>query len=318
MIALVASLAAAAAAAAVGGVLLQTDGQATPSSQPARPTGRPPLLLDLGVRTDREARDLRRGETLVADGQRAQAAAIFERYPSTEGRVGLALARWPDGSVAALRRLAAEHPRSALVRLNLGFALFWSGARAQAVEQWREAERLEPDTLSAVRADDLLHPNTPRGRPVFVPSRPFSERIASLSANRQLAELAAAAAEGGAAEKLQYGVVLQRLGRPLSARRVYDEAASLAPNDPEALVAAAVGRYDKDDPAAAFSRLGPLARRFPDVPTVRFHLGLLLLWTGAVDEAKEQLERAEAIDPTDPLAREANRFLTRLADAGTD
>jgi tetratricopeptide (TPR) repeat protein len=318
MIALVLSLCAAAVVAVVGGVLLQTDGNASPAGAPARPAGEPPLLLDLGVRTDREARDLRRGETLVADGQRTRAAAVFERYPSTEGRVGLALARWPQGSVAALRRLADEHPRSALVRLNLGFALFWSGAREQAVEQWRQAERLEPDTLSAVRADDLLHPNTPRGRPVFVPSQPFPERIASLPADRQLTELAAAAADGGAIEKLQYGVVLQRLGRPLSARRVYDQAAALAPTDPEALVAAAVGRYDKDEPAAAFSRLGPLARRFPDAPTVRFHLGLLLLWTGAIDEAKEQLGRAAAIDPTDPLAREAKRFLTRLADAGTD
>lgn len=318
MIALVLSLCAAAAVVVVGGVLLQTDGDASPAREPARPAGKPPLLLDLGVRTDREARDLRRGESLVADGKRAQAAAIFQRYRSTEGRVGLALARWPQGSVAALRRLAADHPRSALVRLNLGFALFWSGAREQAVEQWREAERLEPDTLSAVRADDLLHPNTPRGRPVFVPSQPFPERIASLPADRQLAELGAAADGGGTAEKLQYGVVLQRLGHPLSARRVYDQAAALAANDPEALVAAAVGRYDKDDPAAAFSRLGPLARRFPDAPTVRFHLGLLLLWTGAIDEAKAQLGRAAAIDPADPLSREAKRFLTRLADAGTD
>ena len=318
MIALVLSLCAAAVVAVVGGVLLQTDGNASPATTSARPAGEPPLLLDVGVRTDREARDLRRGESLVADGKRAQAAAIFERYPSTEGRVGLALARWPQGSVRALRRLAAEHPGSALVRLNLGFALFWSGARAQAVEQWRQAERLEPDTLSAVRADDLLHPNTPRGRPVFVPSRPFPPRIASLPADRQLSELAAAAADGGMDEKLQYGVVLQRLGRPLSARRAYDQAAALAPNDPEALVAAAVGRYDKDDPAAAFSRLGPLSRRFPDAPTVRFHLGLLLLWTGAIDEAKQQLERAVATDPSDPLAREAKRFLMRLADAGTD
>jgi tetratricopeptide (TPR) repeat protein len=317
MIAVVASLAAAAALAVVGAAVLQSDGRATTSSPQARPAGVPPLLLDLGVRTDREARDLRRAEGLVADGRRDEAAAIFARYPSLESRVGLALARWPDGSLPALRRLAAEHPRSALVRLNLGFALFWSGARAQAVEQWRRAEAVEPDTLSAVRADDLLHPNAPRGRPVFVPSRPFAKRIAALPADRQLRELAAAAADGGAEDKLQYGVVLQRLGRPLSARRAYDQAAALAPNDPEALVAAAVGRYDKDDPAAAFSRLGPLAQRFPDAPTVRFHLGLLLLWMGSVDEAKQQLRRAAAIDPADPLAREAKRFLTRLADAGT-
>ena len=44
------------------------------------------------------------------------------RYRSTEARVGLALARWPDGSVPALTALVREQPRSALVRLNLGFA----------------------------------------------------------------------------------------------------------------------------------------------------------------------------------------------------
>ena len=282
MIALVASVAAAAAVVAVGGdAPARRTANATPSSPQAQPAGRRRSSLDLGVRADGEARDLRRAEGLVANGRRAAAAAIFERYRSTEARVGLALARWPEGSVAALRDLAADHPASALVRLNLGFALFWSGAREQALRQWREAERVEPDSLSAVRADDLLHPNAPRGLPVFVPSQAVPERIASLPPNRQLAALAEDARRGGAAAQLRYGVALQRLGRPHSARRAYDRAVALAPNDPEPLVAAAVSRYDKDDPAAAFSRLGPLARRFPDAPTVRFHLGLLLLWIGS-------------------------------------
>ena len=153
---------------------------------------------------------------------------------------------------------------------------------------------------------------------MFVPSQPFPGGSRRFPPTASSPSSPPRRPTAGAAEKLQYGVALQRLGRPLSARRAYDQAAALAPNDPEALVAAAVGRFDKDDPAAAFSRLGPLARRFPDAPTVRFHLGLLLLWTGAIDEAKEQLGRAAAIDPADPLAREAKRFLTRLADAGTD
>jgi predicted Zn-dependent protease len=317
MIAVVASIAASAGVVAVGGVLLQSDGTAAPPTTPARPDGPPPLQLDLGVRTDEEAVELRRAAQLVADGRRRDAARVFARYRSLEARVGLALARWPDGSVPMLRALAREYPRSALVRLNLGFALFWSGARAQGVEEWKEAERVEPDSLSAVRADDLLHPNAPRGLPVFVPSRQAPPRIASLPPARQVAALAADAKSGGTPEKLRYGVALQRLGKPVSARRQFDAAAALTPDDPDALVAAAVARFDKDDPARAFSRLGPLARRFPGEPTVRFHLGLLLLWTGAVDEAEDQLRRAAAIDPADPLAREASRFLARLAEAGT-
>jgi tetratricopeptide (TPR) repeat protein len=315
--ALVASLAGAAGVVAAGGALLQDGGGASLPGPQAKPSGPPPLLLDLGVRDDAEARELRRAEQLVADGKRPAAAAVFARHDSTEALVGLALARWPDGSVAALRALRRRHPRSALVRLNLGFALFWAGAREAAVREWEAAERVEPDSLSAVRADDLLHPNSPRGLPVFVPSSPEPAGIASLPAPRQLAALERAARGDDVAARLRYGVALQRLGRPLSARRVFDETVALAPGEVEPLVAAAVARFDKDDPSQAFSRLGPLARRFPDAPTVRFHLGLLLLWTGAVDEARLQLRRAAALDPSDPLAVEADRFLARLADAGT-
>ena len=115
------------------------------------------------------------------------------------------------------------------------------------------------------------------------------------------------------------GLALQRLGHRLSARRQYDAAAKLAPRDPEALVAAAVARFDKSRPAEAFSRLGPLTRRFPRAPTVRFHLGLLLLWLaraqpGSVDEGKRQLRLAQAEDPGSPLATEAKRLLARLAN----
>jgi Flp pilus assembly protein TadD len=112
-------------------------------------------------------------------------------------------------------------------------------------------------------------------------------------------------------------VALQRLGRPRSAERVYADAARGAPRDAEAQTAAAVGRFSKDDPAQAFSRLGPLTRRFPRQPTVRFHLGLLLLWSGQVPEARRQLRLARAADPSSPLAREAGRLLGSIAHAGT-
>ena len=44
--------------------------------------GAPPLVLDLGVRTDQEARDLRRAERLYTDEKRADAERIFARYDS--------------------------------------------------------------------------------------------------------------------------------------------------------------------------------------------------------------------------------------------
>jgi Flp pilus assembly protein TadD len=112
---------------------------------------------------------------------------------------------------------------------------------------------------------------------------------------------------------LLYGVALQRLGHPVSARREYDRAAALAPDDPETLVASAVGRFDKADPAAAFSRLGPLARRFPRAATVRFHLGLLLLWIGSVQQAKKELRLAVAAEPAATAGREARRYLATLS-----
>ena len=110
---------------------------------------------------------------------------------------------------------------------------------------------------------------------------------------------------------------MQRLGRPVSARRAFAEALRLAPNDVDALVADAVGRYEKSDPAGAFGRLGPLTKRFPESASVRFHLGVLLLWQGDVKEAERQLRLARAAEPGSRIAREADRYLQELEKAGT-
>ena len=114
-----------------------------------------------------------------------------------------------------------------------------------------------------------------------------------------------------------YGIALQGLGRPVSARRAFDEARALAPNNVDALVADAVGRYDKGNPSASFSRLGPLSRRFPHAATVRFHLGLLLLWQRNLEEATRQLELARKAEPGGKIAGEAKRFLDAVRNAGT-
>ena len=311
VIAIVASAAATAAVVTVGATVLASSGEtkkASPSAGLRR--GAPPILFDLGVRDDPEARALRRAAELHARGRRAEAARIFDRLSSLDADVGAAVAVWPEGTLVRLDRLARRHPRSPLVPLHIELARFWARDDAGAVRAWRTAARIGPDTASGVRADDLLHPNMARGLPVFVPTEAAGSRLAGLSPREQLDALrrGSRTVQG----RLLYGVALQRLGKPLSARRQFDEAAALAPRSAEAQVAAAVARFDKDDPSRAFSRLGPLTRRFPRAPTVRFHLGLLLLWIGRVEEATTQLERARALGPRTPIGREANRFLTRL------
>jgi tetratricopeptide (TPR) repeat protein len=318
IVVLVAVSAALAAGAAIGVAVVQSEGGRGSPGEAARPEGDPPLVLDLGVRDDAEAGALRRAAMLYARGERAAAADVFARHESVDARVGAALARWPEGTVAELERLRRDHPDRAVVRLNLGFALFWAGRRDEAVEEWREARRVEPDSLAAVRAEDLLYPNFPRGRPTFVPGFDPPAEISRLPADRQLAALERAAAAGGAHEKLLYGVALQRVGRPVSARRQFEEAAGLEPADAEAATAVAVAHFDKEAPEEAFSRLGPLADRFPGDPAVRFHLGLLLLWIGDLDSAKRQLTLARESGSATAHGREAQRFLDRLADVGED
>ncbi|MER3410002.1 MAG: hypothetical protein C4306_07865, partial [Thermoleophilia bacterium] len=175
-----------------------------------------------------------------------------------------------------------------------------------------------PDTLYAVRAADLLHPEDPvPGLPQFVPSFSPPAEIARLAPPEQLRQLARRAQNGGPQAKILYGLALQRLGRPLSARRELEAAAALAPGNAEAQTAAAVALFDKDRPQQAFARLGPLSRAFPKAATVRFHLGLLLLWLGRVEEARRQFRLAQAVEPGSPLAREAGRFLTQLRGVGS-
>jgi tetratricopeptide (TPR) repeat protein len=311
------ALAALAAVAASGVVVVGV--LATRDNVPAPPkarAGRPPLALDLGVRTDAEAQALRRAQTLYRAGKVDAAAAIFARHRSLEAQVGAALAAWPD-STATLQGLEADHPRSSVVALHLGLAFYWARRDTEALSAWRAAARQQPDTPYAVRAGDFLHPQFAPGLPRFVPSFPLPPRIRGLSATQQLAALRREAAHGGASAKILYGSALQQLGRPISAERQFAVAARLAPNDPEARVAAAVGLFDKANPSRAFGRLGPLTRVFPHAQTVRFHLGLLLVWSAQVRAARTQLTRAERMDPGSPLGRQAASYLSALGGIGT-
>ena len=297
------------AAATVGLTIATTPAERPPAIRP----GTPPLVLDLATRTDREAEDLRRGRRLYELGRRERAGQIFRRYRSPQARVGAAFAAWPSGSLARLEQLARRFPDDSAVQVNLGLARFWvrdaDGARAA----WRAAVRGNPDSSAAVRAEDLLYPNFPRGLPTFVPSFPAPRWLTRLAPARQFAALQRAARRRDVRLRILYGVSLQRLERPLSARRAFAAAVRLDPKNVEAQVAAAVARFEKARPAEAFSRLGPLARAHPRSPTVRFHLGLLLLWLADRNEGIRQLRLARTYGRgTTQLGREADRLLDRL------
>jgi tetratricopeptide (TPR) repeat protein len=314
---LLVAVAAAVSAAAVVGITAATSSSptGTAAAGPQVRPGAPPLSLDLGVRSDSEATDLRRAIGLYDAGKHQAAGQIFARHGSLEARIGESFSSWPDGTVAQLTQLSGLHPKSAAVQLNLGIARFWAG-EAGSRDAWLSAASLEPDTAYAVTAGNLLYPNFARNLPVFVPTERVPASVVGLSAPAQVALLERRASTGSTADRLFYGVALQRLGKQRSAEREYARAARLAPNDPEARVAAAVGLFDKAKPVGAFSRLGPLTKTFPSAATVRFHLGLLLLWSGQVKEARHQLQLVSKVEPGSPLVAVARQYLDELRKAG--
>jgi tetratricopeptide (TPR) repeat protein len=315
--------AAAAAALVVGVTVLQAGDEEAPEPAAGQAERRPPPLeLGLLVRDDAEARALREAEQQLEEGERDQARASFEELlaanpDSIEAAIGAAIAAWPDGTVERLEALVSDRPDSGVARLHLGFALLAGGDTEGARREWREAERREPDSPAAVRADDILHPQFAPGRPPFVAPIEAPPGLESLTPEEQLAELERRAAAGGVEEKLAYGIALQRVGRAVSARETFEAAAAADPDDLPARVAAALGRFDKDDPSQTFSRLGPLASR-DEAGVVRYHLGLALSWIGQVEEAMRQLGLARNEDPDGFYGREAQRLLDRLESVGTE
>jgi Flp pilus assembly protein TadD len=319
VVVIVALAALVAAAGVVGATLLQTRGQSTtvPGAVTKPQSGDPPLKLDFGLDTSAEARALTRAQALYNGSHVAQAAAIFARYHSLEAQIGSAYAAWSNDGLAAMKSLATAHPTSSVVLLHLGIADYWAGHNADAVTAGEKTAKVGADSPYGVAAEDLLHPshNGHRqlpGLPYLVLDFGAPPAIRRLSGAQQLAALARAAAKPDARAKLLYGSALWSLERPLSAEQQFEAAAKLAPHDPVTRTAAAVGLFTKANPVQAFSHLGPLTGVFPRAAVVRFHLGLLLLWTGERQKAVAQLRLAAADGPRSPYAEDARRLLSRL------
>ncbi len=312
----VAVCAAAAAAAVVGVTRLEMRGQTTsiPGALTTPRPGTPLLQLEFGLRPSAEARAVARGETLLDHGEPARAAAIFRRYRSFDAQLGTLFASWRGpSSLPVVKRLVATRPNDPAALLNLGLADYQAGRDADAVAAWQKVAARFPNSPYGVDAETALHPGDAPGLPYLVLDFQPPPAIRKLPAAAELAALARAAARPDARAKLLYGSFLwNNLKRRLSAERQFEAAAKLAPNAPLARTAAAVGAFTKANPVKAFGRLGPLTGTFPTSAVVRFHLGLLLLWTDDVKKAAVQLRLAVADAPHSVYAATAKKLLAEL------
>jgi predicted Zn-dependent protease len=317
VVVIVALAALVAAAAVIGVTLLQTRGESTtiPGSVIKPRSGIPPVFFDFGVRSDPQAQELTRGAELLNAKHVAAARAIFERYPSVlQAKIGLAFANWPGNGLATLQQLAAQNPDSPVAGYHLGWALYWSGRVADAAEAWKRVDTRFPDSPESIEAENELYSSYQPGLPdldlpVTLPAAPT--RAA------QFRMLAAAARKPDVEAKLRYGTFLWQIWHRVSAERQFAAAARLAPHNPYARTAAAVGLFTKRDPRRAFAQLGPLTGVFPRAPVVRFELGLLLVATAQPAKGLNQLRLAAAEDPRSSYAQTVRTLLSRIGNGRT-
>lgn len=221
-------------------------------------------------------------------------AYVVPGVPSTHvAAVRAAFAKGAKKAALALEPLAQESPKDAVVAFNDGLALYCAGYPNEAATAFRQAKKVGANTYYRVQADLLLHPQyfQKGGYPPFE--------------------------YDGRDRLLIRGQVAQRGYHQVTAESLWARAAKLHPDDVDALVAAAVGRFDMDDLSASFSRLGPLAKRFPKSQTVRFHLGLLLVYIGQRKQAIAEFQQAEALGPGTELGKQAAKLLAGIEQAGS-
>ena len=219
-VAIVVAVAVAAAAVAVGAVVVAGDEPET-----KRPSGAPPFVVDLAVRTDPEAKALRRAAQAFERGDRRRAGGF-----SRAGR------RFRPGSAPPSRpgpprpsrawRTASRRIRRAAPSSSISGSLATGTVTRTARSRRGARPARDPDSAYAVRASDLLFRSFPPGLPTFIPSFRADRSITRLGPAEQLAALARNARGRDVRGKLLYGLALQRLDRPISARRQYARAPS--------------------------------------------------------------------------------------------
>ena len=211
-----------------------------------------------GVRDDAEARDLRRAAELYEPGKRKEAAAIFAPLRLARGEArrrvrGLAGERGPDR--AARRALSAQRARPAPRRAR---ALL-GGHRRGADRLARGPRRRARHALRGARGrSDLRQRLRARAARLHRQLRlPDRGRDAGGAARAACGRPDACAAGSSTGSRCSGSAGRSRRGAP-SPRRV-----ELAPNDVDALVADAVGRYDKSESLGGVLAARPAHPPFP-------------------------------------------------------
>ena len=206
-----------------------------------------------------------RGRQALA--RRLAARAEFAGGRSLQAEAGEAISAWPDGTLERLEDSRRSIPGAA--------PCCSTSASPGSGAETRPAPRRGGDALAGARhgvrraAGDLLFRGAARSpdvrsrlsRPREVRAMEAPEQFAALGGWRGGPILAPSCSTGA----------LQRVERPVSARREFSAAAKLAPNDADALVADAIGRFDKSipsvpSPAWARSRGGSPGRHRPLPP----------------------------------------------------
>jgi tetratricopeptide (TPR) repeat protein len=292
VVGIVALCAIAAVVAVVGGTLLLSRHETTTlAGAVTKPrAGTPVIELEIPPSSP-----LRQAQKLLDSKhpQPAAAAAIFRHYASPEAKLGLAFAEWTGpSSLGRVQAIAAANPDNPAVALNLGWAYFQAGRNADAASAWQRAASRFPDSPYAVDALDALNPGVLVGLPPIV----VDPRAVPAKARAALAA----------------GVRSWDREHVISARRQLNAAARLAPNSPEALVAAAVARFSPASPKAPYPILGPLSGTFPHDSIIRLHLGLIDFWRKNFANAKAQLRLAAAEQPGSVYAKQARLLLQAL------
>lgn len=246
----------------------------------------------------------------AAAGDDAAARATLRTGAGPDAEAALALldydAKDPKPAIARLRALAAAASASPFIGFSYGAALLWSGQRAAGEDALRAVRAAQPDAFYGVAADDLMHPAMPAGYPPYVgPQAP---------PNRTLSELKAAAADhpDQLAAQLDYATALLAAGQRTAAVTAFSEALAVDPASVDAKVGKIIAGYAKDNPAASFGQMGPLARDNPGNPSPRLHLALMLLWLRDPDTARAQLRQVADQDPQGRLGQFARQLLASL------
>jgi tetratricopeptide (TPR) repeat protein len=100
------------------------------------------------------------------------------------------------------------------------------------------------------------------------------------------------------------------LNDPENARLAYEEALRRNPNDPEILNNLAA-LLQKDQPARAIELLERAVALAPNVALYHANLAALHLQSGSLKRGRTELEQAERLDPSHPVARQARALLNR-------